>query len=614
MPPPSITSRLVPGRYPPPNTNPIADRIRARRGARGLTPLDGTLLHVPPVAEGWNTLLGSVRTKGKVPGDVREIMILRVAARNGAAFEWIHHEHVGRDEGLGTEQLWVVRDFEGLPALRAVGNGDNAYNSVLSPLQSAALAFADYSTSQVQVPPKVTAALKKALRNFVLSSSSSSQSQDKLDIESQIQDLLVECAAITASYNMVSRFLISLDIATKSDERVPWPASVYEFRVGIPSVYGREGENDQHQGHFLHVETHITNPDPSTPWIVCCNSLLTNTSMWQWALPYILGPQPLAGKEGTRKLLGKYTTYNVLLHDQRGHGQSSYPGQVVDGTSTPLPDLPCTIPILAADVAHILRTLHTCAPIKSNLGKIHGKPEELENPIKSPIESTLKTIIGVSQGGAVALSFASQFPELLKQGRGGIVSCDTGPKTPLGNKEAWDERLQLAKSDGLEKLADVTVPRWFARGSRCSPEDASEDLEKEENVEKALHSRTPRTQVISEMITSTPLEGFRIGAGALSGYDLITPTQTPTNTSTGQSLSLLDSDIPTLLIAGELDGGGKVAKGMGDLERRWNERRKERGTGDVLVRLEVIKGAGHLPMVDETEEWWGVVGGWVNGL
>lgn len=68
-------SRRVPGSYPAPGVSEIADRIRARRGARGLTPLDGTLLHVPPIADGWNKLLGAVRTAGKLGGNVRELMV-----------------------------------------------------------------------------------------------------------------------------------------------------------------------------------------------------------------------------------------------------------------------------------------------------------------------------------------------------------------------------------------------------------------------------------------------------------------------------------------------------------------------------------------------------------
>ena len=68
-------SRLISGRFPAPGTSSVADAIRVRRGERGITPLDAALLHVPPIAAGWNTLLGAVRTQGKLPGDVREIMV-----------------------------------------------------------------------------------------------------------------------------------------------------------------------------------------------------------------------------------------------------------------------------------------------------------------------------------------------------------------------------------------------------------------------------------------------------------------------------------------------------------------------------------------------------------
>lgn len=77
----------VPPLYPAPGTSPVADAIRQRRGARGLSPLDGTLLQSPAYASGWNQLLGAVRTKTTqhLPADVREIIILRVAVRNRAA-------------------------------------------------------------------------------------------------------------------------------------------------------------------------------------------------------------------------------------------------------------------------------------------------------------------------------------------------------------------------------------------------------------------------------------------------------------------------------------------------------------------------------------------------
>lgn len=65
----------VPYCYPAAGSSPIADAIRARRGERGLTPLDGMLLNSPAIAEGWNKLLGGVRTGTSLQDDLREIMV-----------------------------------------------------------------------------------------------------------------------------------------------------------------------------------------------------------------------------------------------------------------------------------------------------------------------------------------------------------------------------------------------------------------------------------------------------------------------------------------------------------------------------------------------------------
>ena len=50
------------------------------------------------------------------------------------------------------------------------------------------------------------------------------------NVEEKVQDLLVETAAVVSTYNMVSRFLVSLDIAGKLDEQVPWPVDREEVR------------------------------------------------------------------------------------------------------------------------------------------------------------------------------------------------------------------------------------------------------------------------------------------------------------------------------------------------------------------------------------------------
>lgn len=51
--------------------------------------------------------------------------------------------------------------------------------------------------------------------------------------DESVQDLAVEAAAVVSTYNMVSRFLVSLDVAGKSDEPVPWPADHKEVRPSL---------------------------------------------------------------------------------------------------------------------------------------------------------------------------------------------------------------------------------------------------------------------------------------------------------------------------------------------------------------------------------------------
>lgn len=235
-------SRVVAGRYPPPGTNVHADAIRERRGARGITPLDANLLHVPPVAGGYSSLLGAIRTKGNLPGDIREAMvsnhnlavililklfqILRVAAINHASFEWIHHESIGRREGLSTGQLYVIRDTKTpLPPLK----------TILTPLQTAAVLFTDHSTRDVRVPMDIIQELKRRLKVFIASGNPSMNNED---VDAKVDDLYVEAAMVVASYNMVSRFLLATDVAGISDMEVPWPVDKKEvsYNFSFPFI------------------------------------------------------------------------------------------------------------------------------------------------------------------------------------------------------------------------------------------------------------------------------------------------------------------------------------------------------------------------------------------
>jgi hypothetical protein len=114
-------------------------------------------------------------------------------------------------------------------------------------LQAAALAFADASTKDIKVSDKIIDTLLNEFKNFIV--------PDDPDAEQKAQDLLVETAAVVSTYNMVSRFLVSLDVAGKSDEPVPWPVDREEvhafsrvtvFDLNFCTAISAHGPNSEH--------------------------------------------------------------------------------------------------------------------------------------------------------------------------------------------------------------------------------------------------------------------------------------------------------------------------------------------------------------------------------
>ena len=142
-----------------------------------------------------------------------------MAAHNNAAFEWIHHEPVARDAGLNTRQLSAIRNTAHLGP------------DTLTGLQAAALAFADSSTKDVAVPDSVCDHLQRQLHAWI--STRIHDEADKVSIDEKVHTMLVELAATVATYNMVSRFLVSLNVASMADDVVPWPADRQEVRLTL---------------------------------------------------------------------------------------------------------------------------------------------------------------------------------------------------------------------------------------------------------------------------------------------------------------------------------------------------------------------------------------------
>jgi alkylhydroperoxidase family enzyme len=141
---------------PPPTSSPgdeaIIQRIRARRAPRPLQPLDLTLLHSPPIADGWNSFLAAVRTQTLLSADLRELAICRVAVVNRAWYEWMHHAPLAEQAGVKNEALskeGVVRREGELILVREDGTGTG--EGGLNEKQWAVVCYTDEMTRNVQV-------------------------------------------------------------------------------------------------------------------------------------------------------------------------------------------------------------------------------------------------------------------------------------------------------------------------------------------------------------------------------------------------------------------------------------------------------------------------------
>lgn len=121
----------------------IVARVQARRAPRPLQPLDLALLHSPPVADGWNSFLGAVRTRTSIPADLRELAISRVAVCNRAWYEWGHHAPLAIETGVDEKLMEAVKVEEPLTMGGRVEG--------LSERQWAVLVYTDEMTRNVQV-------------------------------------------------------------------------------------------------------------------------------------------------------------------------------------------------------------------------------------------------------------------------------------------------------------------------------------------------------------------------------------------------------------------------------------------------------------------------------
>jgi len=157
-----------------PDHRAAAETIRASRKKVGH--LHRMLLHAPPIAEGWIAMYDAIRWHSTLSGRLREMVICRIAAINGASYEWNAHAPIALAEGMSQAQFDALPDWEA--------------SELFDATERAVLAYCDAMTKQVHVPE---------------------------DVANAVRDLfparqLVELTATIAGYNCVSRVLEALEI------------------------------------------------------------------------------------------------------------------------------------------------------------------------------------------------------------------------------------------------------------------------------------------------------------------------------------------------------------------------------------------------------------------
>lgn len=279
--------------------------------------------------------------------------------------------------------------------------------------------------------------------------------------------------------------------------------------------------------------------DIEAPVIVLVNSVLVTYGIWDGFVEHFW-----SSPENQK--------YRLLRFMSRGRFSNT-------GSTTPV-----TVDLLASDIIHLLNSLRI---------------------------AQAACVVGVSLGGATTLATALNYPERIKS----FVSCDTSAKSPAGNRETWGKRIDVAEKEAKklpiasifdedspasadfdlepkpepepesvvgEELAEMTVRRWFAAESYDDANLAGE-------IERVKH-----------MVVTNSLPGFSRGVEALFDYDYT-----------------------HLLPTYQGKGAFLVGAEDGVLPKSMEETAKKLGSevgGSAEFKL--VKGAGHLPMVERPQE------------
>ncbi|MCX8018036.1 MAG: alpha/beta fold hydrolase, partial [Rhodocyclaceae bacterium] len=167
----------------------------------------------------------------------------------------------------------------------------------------------------------------------------------------------------------------------------------------------------------------------------------------------------------------------VLRFDARGHGQTS------------APEGPYDWPLLVGDLVGLLDAL--------SIERTH--------------------FVGLSMGGMLGQYFALEHPQRLDR----LVLVSTTSRVPPDARPLWDERIALAREQGMTAHVEGTLCRWFTAPYRAAhPEVMAK---------------------IGALIAATPVAGYAGWGAAIQSFDL------------AERLGAIQA--PTLVVCGAEDPG-----------------------------------------------------------
>ncbi|WMT87966.1 3-oxoadipate enol-lactonase [Pelagibacterium sp. 26DY04] len=158
-------------------------------------------------------------------------------------------------------------------------------------------------------------------------------------------------------------------------------------------------------------------------------------------------------------------------------------------------------------------------------------------------------VCGLSIGGLIAQQLYADRRDLVSA----LILCDTAGK--IGDADLWNQRIAAVEANGIAALSDGIMPRWFTADFRST--------------------RTDELAGYRTMLERQSPAGYIASCAALRDADLRDRAR--------------QIGVPTLCVVGEEDGSTPV------------DTVTELAKSIPGSRLEIIKGAGHIPCVEQPE-------------